>query len=75
MVFGPPQSLPEQLEDSGQQLGLALTVEEGMTNQVKSIAKDTFSGTLMLFHSNGFDPMSPSTHMVGPTKCNGSDRK
>ena len=58
-----------------QQLKLVLRIEQGLTNPVKSIAKGALGRSLMLFDANGFDVMSPRSHMIGPTKGNREDGK
>jgi hypothetical protein len=59
----------------GQEFRLALRIEQGMTNPVKSIAKDTRGGSLMRFHPHGCDRMAPRTDMRGPAKGNSQDSK
>jgi hypothetical protein len=46
-----------------------------VTTPVKSIAKNTLRGPLMLFDPNGFDAMSPSTDMIDPAKGDGQNSK
>ena len=58
-----------------QQLKLVLRIEQGLTNPVKSIAKNALGQSLMLFDPNRFDGMTPCSHMIGPTKGNREDGK
>ena len=74
--FGRSEHLPEQAEDPGSGPGQALLkllplvchIKDGLANAVKSMAKQAFRGSLMRLERDRFEPMPPSTYMIGPAK-------
>ena len=74
--MGPGERFAQQAQEPIKLLSLVCRIEDGLTNAVKSIAEQAFRGSLMRppfkpgagFEGNRFDPVPPSTYMIGPAK-------
>ena len=58
----------QQAQEPIKLLSLVCRIEDGLTNAVKSVAEQAFRGSLMRLERNRFDPVPPSTYMIGPAK-------
>ena len=67
--------MPELQHDVSQLLIAFMSIEQMLSNPVKSLTEDTPCRSLVLFYVNGLEHMYPGTDMICPAKSHGEAGK